>query len=43
MRRLGLLEEISELEAKIIVENTIAGISTAYYRLILELQRFKVL
>ena len=43
MRRLGLLEEISELEEKIIVENTIAGISTAYYRLILELQRFKVL
>ena len=43
MRRLGLLEEISELEAKIIVENTIAGISTAYYRLILELQGFKVL
>uniref|UniRef100_UPI0040487FB7 TolC family protein n=1 Tax=Algoriphagus sp. TaxID=1872435 RepID=UPI0040487FB7 len=43
MRRLGLLEKISELEAKIIVENTIAGISTAYYRLILELQRFKVL
>ena len=43
MRRLGLLEEISELEAKIIVENTIAGISTAYFRLILELQRFKVL
>ena len=43
MRRLGLLEEISELEAKIIVENTIAGISTAYYRLILELKRFKVL
>ena len=43
MRRLGLLEEISDLDAKIIVENTVAGISTAYYRLILELQRLKVL
>lgn len=43
MRRLGVLEEISDLDAKIIVENTVAGISTAYYRLILELQRLKVL
>ena len=43
IRRLGLLEEISDLDAKIIVENTVAGISTAYYRLILELQRLKVL
>ena len=43
MRRLGMLEEISDLDAKIIVENTVAGISTAYYRLILELQRLKVL
>jgi outer membrane protein len=43
MRRLGQLSEISELEAKVIVENTIAGISTAYYRLILELQRYQVL
>jgi outer membrane protein len=43
MRRLGMLEEISDLDAKIIVENTVAGISTAYYRLILELQRYKVL
>ena len=43
MRRLGMLEEISDLDAKVIVENTVAGISTAYYRLILELQRYKVL
>lgn len=43
MKRLGQLTEISELEAKIAVENTVAGISTAYYRLILELQRFQVL
>ena len=43
MRRLGMLEEISDLDAKIIVENTVAGISTSYYRLILELQRLKVL
>jgi outer membrane protein TolC len=43
IRRLGMLEEISDLDAKVIVENTVAGISTAYYRLILELQRLKVL
>jgi outer membrane protein len=43
MRRLGVLEEISDLDAKVIVENTVAGISTAYYRLILELQRYQVL
>jgi outer membrane protein TolC len=43
MRRLGLLEEISDLDAKVIIENTVAGISTAYYRLILELQRYQVL
>jgi outer membrane protein len=43
IKRLGLLTEISELEAKVIVENTVAGISTAYYRLILELQRYQVL
>lgn len=43
MKRLGELTEISELEAKVSVENTVAGISTAYYRLILELQRFQVL
>ena len=43
MKRLGQLAEISELESKIAVENTVAGISTAYYRLILELQRYQVL
>ncbi len=43
MKRLGQLTEISELEAKIAVENTVAGISTAYYRLVLELQRYEVL
>lgn len=43
MKRLGQLTEISELDAKISVENTVAGISTAYYRLILELQRYQVL
>jgi outer membrane protein len=43
MRRLGELTQISELEAKIAVENTVASISTAYYRLLLELQRFQVL
>jgi len=43
MKRLGQLTEISELEAKVVVENTVAGISSAYYRLVLELQRYEVL
>jgi outer membrane protein TolC len=43
MKRLGELTDISELDAKVAVENTVAGISTAYYRLILELQRYNVL
>lgn len=43
IKRLGQLNEISELDAKVIVENTVAGISTAYYRLVLELQRYQVL
>lgn len=43
MKRLGVLSEISELDSKVIVENTVAGISTAYYVLILELQRYQVL
>lgn len=43
MKRLGVLSEISELDSKVIVENTVAGISTAYYLLILELQRYQVL
>ncbi|MBN7814125.1 TolC family protein [Algoriphagus pacificus] len=43
MKRLGQLTEISELDAKIVVENTVASISSAYYRLVLELQRYEVL
>ncbi|TVP53694.1 MAG: TolC family protein [Mongoliibacter sp.] len=40
---MGKLAEVSELEAKVMVENTVAGIATAYYRLVLEIQRQKVL
>ncbi|HSJ67892.1 MAG TPA: TolC family protein [Anditalea sp.] len=43
LRRLGKLTEVSELEAKVIIENTVASISTSYYRLVLELQRYDVL
>jgi outer membrane protein len=43
IQRLGQLAEIGQLESKVVVENTIAGISTAYYRLILEQQRYQVL
>ncbi|MGY6559337.1 MAG: TolC family protein [Nitritalea sp.] len=43
VRRLGRLAELSELDAKVTVENAVAAISTAYYRLVLELQRSKVL
>lgn len=43
MKRLGKLSEISELEAKIVIENTVATLSSAYYRLVLELQRNKLL
>lgn len=43
MRRLGKLAEISELDAKIAVENLVAAVSSSYYRLVLELQRQKVL
>src|SRR5690554_155354 len=43
MKRLGKLSEISELEAKIVIENTVAAISSAYYRLVLELQRDKLM
>lgn len=43
IRRLGKLSEISELDAKIAIENTVAGISSAYFRLVLELQRNDVL
>jgi outer membrane protein len=43
VQRLGKLSEISELDAKIAIENTVAGISSAYYRLVLEQQRYEVL
>ena len=43
MKRLGKLAEINELEAKIVIENTVATLSSAYYRLVLELQRHKLL
>ena len=43
MKRLGKLSEISELEAKVVIENTVAAISSAYYRLVLELQRDKLM
>lgn len=43
MRRLGKLAEISELDAKVAVENLVAAVSSSYYRLVLELQRQKVL
>ncbi|WP_186753788.1 TolC family protein [Echinicola salinicaeni] len=39
MKRLGKLNEIGELQAKIVIENTVAAISTGYYRLVLELER----
>lgn len=40
---LGKLAEVSELQAKVLVENTVAAISSAYYRMVLELQRHRVL
>ncbi len=43
IRRLGQLSAISELDAKVAIENIVAGISSAYYRLVLELQRYEVL
>lgn len=43
IKRLGQLSDISELEAKIVIENTVAAISSAYYRLVLELQRNRLL
>ena len=42
-QRLGTLSEISELEAKVTIENTLADITTAYYRVVLEQQRYEVL
>lgn len=43
MKRLGQLNEISELDAKVVIENAVANISSSYYRLVLELQRYQVL
>jgi len=43
IRILGKLAEISDLEAKVLVENTVAAISSTYFRLVLELQRYNVL
>jgi outer membrane protein TolC len=43
VKRLGKLAEISDLQAKVLVENTVAAISVAYFRLVLELQRYNVL
>jgi len=43
IRILGKLSEITELEAKVLVENTVAAISSTYFRLVLELQRYNVL
>lgn len=43
MKVAGKLAELSELQAKVMVENTVASIASAYYRLVLELQRQKVL
>jgi len=43
MKVVGKLAEVSELQAKVMVENTVAGVATAYYRLVLEQQRQKVL
>lgn len=43
LQRLGKLSEIGELDAKVTIENTVAAISTAYFRLVLELQRYSVL
>ncbi|WP_026135532.1 TolC family protein [Nafulsella turpanensis] len=39
-KRLGTLSELSELEAKVTIENTVAAITTAYYRVVLEQQRY---
>ncbi|EPR67191.1 TolC family protein [Cyclobacterium qasimii] len=43
MQRLGKLTEVTELEAKVVIENTVASIATTYYRLVLEQQRYEVL
>jgi len=43
IQRLGKLAEVTELESKVVIENTVAAIATNYYRLVLELQRYNVL
>ncbi|AGA76959.1 TolC family protein [Echinicola vietnamensis] len=43
LKRLGKLDEIGELQAKVVIENTVAAISEAYYRLATELERYEVL
>lgn len=43
LQRLGKLSEIGELDAKVTIENTVAAISTTYFRLVLEQQRYNVL
>jgi outer membrane protein len=42
-KQLGTLSEISKLEAKVTIENTLAAIATAYYRIVLEQQRYDLL
>lgn len=42
-QRLGTLSDVSRLEAKVTIENTIASITTAYYRVVLEQQRYAML
>lgn len=42
-QRLGTLSELSQLEAKVTIENTVAAITTAYFRVVLEQQRFEML
>jgi outer membrane protein len=42
-KQLGMLSEISKLEAKVTIENTLAAIATAYYRIVLEQQRYELL
>lgn len=43
LRRLGVMADMSDLQAKVLVENTVAAISSAYFRLVLESQRYNVL
>lgn len=42
-RRLGALSELSELEARVTIENMVAAIATAWYRVVLEQQRYSML